>query len=110
MCQLQTDHHVSNRSDCAVVFLDQRFTKPGQIVDGMWANCELIRIRASLVANCNCLTAPNQFCTTRAKVSPTAKRRFRWPSIDSPVPTFHWVNGKSVAECDIASAQRLCEW
>jgi hypothetical protein len=55
------------------------------------------------------LSSPNEFCTTLPEFLPAMDGMLAWISIGSSIPSFHGLNGDSVANLDFAARERLAQ-
>src|ERR1041385_4517967 len=62
------------------------------------------------MSNSHSLTAPDEFCATRAKTFPTTKCQFCGASIGCTVPAFHRLRRDPVSDSGTTDINRLCQW
>ena len=87
----------------------QRFPQPRQIVARPLAHEQLIGIGAAIVTHSGSLAAPDKLHAAPAKMLPATNSEFSWPAIRRPVPTFHWMNGKTISDLESVHFKRLRE-
>src|ERR1051326_8867032 len=75
----------------------------------MFVDCELVRVRATVVANSDGLTTPDEFCAAEAEMFPSSKRQLSGPAIACAVPSFHRLNCKPISQVNAAPLDWLCE-
>src|SRR5262249_28083249 len=107
--QLQSDDEAVIASACLFVFFNQRFAQPGKLAQILFIDQQLIRVGASFVENSNRFSPPDQLGAASSKMNPATSREIAGFSLRSSVPSFHGMNGESIAYPDMLEEKRLCE-
>ena len=74
------------------------------------AALQLVGVCTGLGSNGNRLPSPDQFCSAESEMAPPAAGVIRRISIGEPVPSFHWMDCKPIADGFRAEREGLCEW
>src|SRR5215831_7132902 len=87
----------------------QRLAEMREAGTGALINEKLIRIRASIVTDSDCLSTPDQLRPAEAEIAPALKGEIAGASVRSPVPAFHRLDGEAVSDLEAAGSKRPAE-
>src|SRR5262249_32942000 len=107
MSELQADQQALLRSANLLVLFDQSVAQLRKSSARVVCNDQLIRIGAAFVTYRDGLATPNELGAALSEAPPPAHSVFAGPSVRRAVPTFHWVDGDTVGDCDLAAPHRL---
>src|SRR5262245_29883819 len=80
------------------MFRDQRLAQILDIPYRPLVDQELVGVRAPVFAHGDSFTAPDQFGAARSEMLPAADSQRTGPAVRRPIPPFHGLDRKSVAD------------
>ena len=108
MGELQADQQVVGGAVALPVLVDQRAAQPGEAVDGVLADAELVGVGAAGVLDGHRLASPYELGAAAAEGAPAPLDQVRGPPVGGSVPSLHGLHAEAVAHGPaVREGQRL---
>ena len=107
MRQLQAEEQVVGGAELLAVRRQEDVAEFGHASAVFLACHKLVRVGAALGCHGECLPAPDELGPAAPEIPPAPARQIARLAVFSPIPPFHRLNGKAIADADAAGVRGL---